>query len=41
VNARPQERDEERQPVPELAGNQSFPGLLGDLSRKLFGRKPS
>ena len=40
VNARPQERDEERQPVPELAGNQSFPGLLGDLGRKLFGRKP-
>jgi ATP-dependent RNA helicase RhlE len=41
VNARPHERDEDQQPAPESAGNQMFPGLLGDLSRKLFGRKPS
>jgi len=40
MNARPPEQDEDRQPSPEHAGNQSFPGLLGDLSRKLFGRKP-
>src|SRR5689334_14576324 len=40
VNARPQE-DEDQQPSPERAGNQMFPGLLGDLGRKIFGRKPS
>ena len=37
----PQQRDhdEERQPSPERAGNQKFPGLLGDLGRRIFGRK--
>jgi ATP-dependent RNA helicase RhlE len=40
VNARPLEQDEERQPSPEQAGNQLFPGLLGGLGRKFFGRKP-
>jgi ATP-dependent RNA helicase RhlE len=39
VNARPLE-DEDRQPSPDRAGNQLFPGVLGDLGRKLFGRKP-
>jgi len=36
---RPQARDEDRQPAPERAGNQSFPGLLGDLGRRIFGRR--
>jgi ATP-dependent RNA helicase RhlE len=31
--------DEDRQPSPERAGNQMFPGLLGDLGRKIFGRR--
>jgi ATP-dependent RNA helicase RhlE len=39
ANALPRELDEERQPSPEQAGNQMFPGLLGDLGRKLFGRR--
>jgi ATP-dependent RNA helicase RhlE len=34
------EQRDDRQPPPERAGNQLFPGLLGDLSRRLFGRKP-
>jgi ATP-dependent RNA helicase RhlE len=41
VNARkplPDEQADERQPPPERAGNQLFPGLLGGLSRKIFGR---
>jgi ATP-dependent RNA helicase RhlE len=38
VNARPFEQEDDRQPSPEQAGNQLFPGLLGGLSRKLFGR---
>jgi ATP-dependent RNA helicase RhlE len=41
VNARRPEADEqgeERQPSPERAGNQLFPGLLGNLGRKIFGR---
>jgi ATP-dependent RNA helicase RhlE len=40
ANALPRELDEERQPTLEQAGNQMFPGVLGDLGRKLFGRKP-
>ena len=32
------EQAEDRQPPPERAGNQLFPGLLGGLSR-MFGRK--
>jgi ATP-dependent RNA helicase RhlE len=32
------EEDEDRQPSPERAGNQMFPGLLGGLGR-MFGRK--
>jgi len=32
---------EERQPSPERAGNQMFPGLLGGLGRRFFGRKPN
>jgi len=32
------EEDEDRQPSPERAGNQLFPGLLGGLGR-MFGRK--
>jgi ATP-dependent RNA helicase RhlE len=35
----PAERYEDRQPSPELAGNQAFPGLLGSWGRKIFGRK--
>jgi len=31
--------DEDRQPSPERAGNQKFPGLLGDLGRRIFGRR--
>jgi len=39
--AQPRQRghDEDRQPSPERAGNQKFPGLLGDLGRRMFGRK--
>ena len=32
------EQAEDRQPPPERAGNQLFPGLLGGLGRKIFGR---
>jgi ATP-dependent RNA helicase RhlE len=32
------EQTEESQPPPERAGNQLFPGLLGGLGRKIFGR---
>jgi ATP-dependent RNA helicase RhlE len=32
------EQAEESQPPPERAGNQLFPGLLGNLGRKIFGR---
>ena len=35
------EQHDDRQPPPERAGNQPFPGLLGDLGRRLFGRKAS
>ncbi len=41
ANARkplPDEQAEESQPPPERAGNQMFPGLLGGLGRKIFGR---
>jgi ATP-dependent RNA helicase RhlE len=31
------ERDDQ-QPAPERAGNQAFPGLLGGLTRRIFGR---
>jgi len=31
----------DRQPSPERAGNQAFPGLLGGLGRRIFGRKAS
>jgi ATP-dependent RNA helicase RhlE len=31
--------DEDRQPSPDRAGNQKFPGLLGDLGRRIFGRR--
>jgi len=34
-------QDDDRQPSPERAGNQLFPGLLGGLGRKMFGRKAS
>jgi ATP-dependent RNA helicase RhlE len=34
------EQYEDRQPSPERAGNQAFPGLLGSLGRRIFGRKP-
>jgi ATP-dependent RNA helicase RhlE len=33
------EQFEDRQPSPERAGNQLFPGLLGGLGRRIFGRK--
>ncbi len=33
------EQGEDRQPPPERAGNQMFPGLLGGLGRRMFGRK--
>jgi len=33
------EQGEDRQPPPERAGNQLFPGLLGGLGRRMFGRK--
>jgi ATP-dependent RNA helicase RhlE len=39
ANTLAREQDEERQPSPEQAGNQLFPGLLGGLGRKLFGRR--
>ena len=29
---------DDRQPSPERAGNQKFPGLLGGLTRRIFGR---
>jgi ATP-dependent RNA helicase RhlE len=32
------EQGEDRQPSPERAGNQMFPGLLGGLGRRIFGR---
>jgi ATP-dependent RNA helicase RhlE len=32
---------DDRQPSPERAGNPLFPGLLGGLGRRLFGRKAS
>jgi len=32
------DQGEDRQPPPERAGNQLFPGLLGGLGRKIFGR---
>jgi len=35
------EQGEDRQPPPERAGNQLFPGLLGGLGRRMFGRKAS
>jgi ATP-dependent RNA helicase RhlE len=35
----PDEQAEEQQPPPERAGNQMFPGVLGDLGRRIFGRK--
>jgi ATP-dependent RNA helicase RhlE len=35
------EQGDDRQPSPERAGNQMFPGLLGDLGRRMFGRKAS
>jgi ATP-dependent RNA helicase RhlE len=38
---RPSAQDDDRQPPPERAGNQLFPGLLGGLGRKMFGRKAS
>jgi len=33
------EQGDDRQPPPERAGNQMFPGLLGDLGRRMFGRR--
>ena len=33
------EQGEDRQPPPERAGNQMFPGVLGDLGRRIFGRR--
>jgi hypothetical protein len=33
------DQSEDRQPSPERAGNQAFPGLLGGLGRRIFGRK--
>jgi len=35
------EQVDDRQPPPERAGNQLFPGLLGGLGRRMFGRKAS
>jgi len=35
------DQSEDRQPSPERAGNQAFPGLLGGLGRRIFGRKAS
>ena len=35
------EQGDDRQPPPERAGNQLFPGLLGGLGRRMFGRKTS
>ena len=32
------EKGDDRQPAPERAGNQLFPGLLGGLTRRIFGR---
>jgi ATP-dependent RNA helicase RhlE len=32
------DQGEDRQPSPERAGNQAFPGLLGGLGRRIFGR---
>ena len=32
------DQGEDRQPPPERAGNQLFPGVLGNLGRKIFGR---
>jgi ATP-dependent RNA helicase RhlE len=32
------EQRDDRQPAPERAGNQAFPGLLGGLTRRIFGR---
>jgi ATP-dependent RNA helicase RhlE len=32
------EQRDDRQPSPERAGNQKFPGLLGGLTRRIFGR---
>jgi ATP-dependent RNA helicase RhlE len=32
------EQRDDRQPPPERSGNQPFPGLLGNLSRRIFGR---
>jgi ATP-dependent RNA helicase RhlE len=32
------QQGEDRQPSPERAGNQMFPGLLGGLGRRIFGR---
>jgi ATP-dependent RNA helicase RhlE len=37
---RPHGQDDDRQPSPERAGNQLFPGVLGGLGRRFFGRKP-
>ncbi len=34
------EQGDDRQPAPERAGNQPFPGLLGSWGRRTFGRKP-
>ncbi len=33
------EQGDDRQPPPERAGNQLFPGLLGGLGRRVFGRR--
>jgi ATP-dependent RNA helicase RhlE len=33
------EQGEDRQPPPERAGNQLFPGLLGGFGRRIFGRR--
>jgi len=41
AQSRPHEQDEERQPSPERAANQQFPGLLGSLGHRIFGRKRS
>jgi ATP-dependent RNA helicase RhlE len=32
------EQRDDQQPAPERAGNQAFPGLLGGLTRRIFGR---
>jgi len=34
-------KDEDRQPSPERAATQSFPGFLGGIGHRIFGRKPS